>query len=179
MNFNTHIHATHTINKAGIRRRKKQYVCVLCRLITRSELGRKVRQFTQIRCCWIQIHCCWIPIHCHWIHCCWIWIHCHWIRICSCWIRGSESVVIFDILQCPAFNKYSICWVFRALCICVFVKSSNTNTMRVHVKSEYGSNTNKNQSSRVFGSGAFKPTTGFHSNVILHKCRCQKYLLFF
>ena len=29
--------------------------------------------------------------------------------------------VIFDILESPAFQKYSTCWVFQALLICVFV----------------------------------------------------------
>ena len=33
----------------------------------------------------------------------------------------SGSVVIFDILEPPAFQKYITCWVFQALCICVFV----------------------------------------------------------
>ena len=31
----------------------------------------------------------------------------------------SDEVMIFDILELPAFRKYSICWVFYALCLCL------------------------------------------------------------
>ena len=30
-----------------------------------------------------------------------------------------SGLVIIDILELPAFRKYSICWVFYALCICL------------------------------------------------------------
>ena len=36
-------------------------------------------------------------------------------------VVGSGPVVIFDILEPPAFNKYSTCWFFQALCICVLI----------------------------------------------------------
>ena len=34
------------------------------------------------------------------------------------WLTGQ--IVIFDILEPPAFKKYSTCSVFQALCISVF-----------------------------------------------------------
>ena len=42
--------------------------------------------------------------------------------------------VIFDILESPAFQKYSTCWVFQALCI--FVSDENCNiTYQIEVGS--------------------------------------------
>ena len=33
----------------------------------------------------------------------------------------THGSVIFDILETPAFDKFSTCWVFQAIYICVFV----------------------------------------------------------
>ena len=51
-----------------------------------------------------------------------------YLRICICvFVYLTVQNIIFDILEPPAVQKYSICWVFRSfchmlyLCICVFV----------------------------------------------------------
>ena len=38
-----------------------------------------------------------------------------WILLFWVW----SGLVIFDILELPAFQKYSICWVFYAICLCL------------------------------------------------------------
>ena len=50
-----------------------------------------------------------------------------YLRICICvFVYLIVQNIIFDILEPPAVQKYSICWVFRSfchtlyLCICVF-----------------------------------------------------------
>ena len=32
---------------------------------------------------------------------------------------GTLAIIIFDILEPPAVQRYSICWVFLALCVFV------------------------------------------------------------
>ena len=61
------------------------------------------------------------------------WSRLNWARKVPSWkwetkmgdmgdiVVGSGPVVIFDILEPPAFNKYSTCCFFQALCICVFI----------------------------------------------------------
>ena len=35
--------------------------------------------------------------------------------------EGEESIIIFGMRESSGFQKYSICWVFQALCLCLFL----------------------------------------------------------
>ena len=97
------------------------------------------------------------------------------------WIGLTHGNVIFDILETPAFQKYSICWVFQAFFYSFFVDVFCNSTKTSAYSSEQNSKKSRHSPlilwptpSFILFTGARSPKKGLVITTLVTNCDFER-----